>query len=171
MVSAEKRSAEKIPPSPAEVDELAREMIELKGKASTIQAQAQKEIEPLNKKLDELKARAVTLLKDFGSAHAEKSRLLHGIAYEIMGTFGTSTTIDAAAVEVFRQALVKAHQARLLKRIFEKTVRWSPMQGWGETIRGAKLPAKLMALYARCQVSSERTPTVTPREKDRDKAA
>jgi hypothetical protein len=158
---------EKNPPAPTEVDELAREMLELKGKVSTIDENARQEKEPLEKKLGELKKSASGLLREFGSSHAEKSRILHGIAYEIMGTFGTSTSIDAAAVEVFRQALVKAKQARLLKRVFEKTVRWSPVQGWAEIIRGTKLPAKLLALYARCQVTSDRAPTITPREKEK----
>lgn len=158
-------TAEKSPPSSIEVENLAQEMLDLKGKISTVQAKATEEIKPIAKRLGELATQAETWLVAFGSAHAEKSRLLHGVTLEIMGTFGTSTSIDAAAVEVFRQALVKAHQARLLKKIFRKVIRWELLPNWGETIRGVKLPAKLAALYAACQVTKPRTPTITPREK------
>ena len=156
---------EKQPPSPNEVDQLALEMLKIRGEISTIEAEAAGKVCPLLARSLELKSQAERWLREFGSAHAEKSKLLHGVGYEILGTFGTSTSIDAAAVEVFRQALVKAHQGRIVSKIFQKTVRWSLVSGWAEIIRGSKLPAKLLALYARCQVSSERTPTIVPREK------
>jgi uncharacterized protein YaaN involved in tellurite resistance len=158
-------SPEKTPPTAPEVEQLAQEMLELRGKISEISSQADVEIEPLSKKLRELATRAEDWLVKFGSAHAEKSRMLHGVKLEIMGTFGTSTSIDAAAVEVFRQALVQAHQSKLLKKIFRKVIRWELMPNWAETIRGMKLPAKLTALYAACQVTKPRAPTITPREK------
>jgi hypothetical protein len=161
MTTAEKTT----PPVAIEVETLAQEMIELRGKISTISANADREIEPLAKQLRELTVQAHDWLIKFGSAHAEKSRLLHGVTLEIMGTFGTSTSIDAAAVEIFRQALVKAHQARLLKKIFRKVIRWELLPNWAEAIRGMKLPAKLSALYAAFQVSKPRAPTIVPREK------
>jgi hypothetical protein len=43
-------------------------------------------------------------MRDFGSSHAEKSKLLHGITQEMMVTFGSAVSIDAAAVERFRLA-------------------------------------------------------------------
>lgn len=163
---------EKKPPSAEEIERLAGEMIDLKGQISTIEQEAKDEIKPLAIKLTSLSARAEAWLREFGSAHAEKSRMLHGVLYEIMGTFGTSTSIDAAAVEVFRQALVKAGKARLLKKLFRKVIRWELMPNWAETVRGAgKLPAKLAALYAQCEIKTARTPTITPREREKAKVA
>lgn len=164
-------SAEKPqPPRPPEVDELAREMVELKGKISSIQEKALADTLPLVKRAGELREQALAWLKEFGSAHAEKSKLLHGALYEILGTFSSTSSIDNAAVECFRLALVKAKQARLVNRIFEKTVRWSLRSDFAATIKTAKLPAKLLALYSQCQVTKEKAPVITPRLRD-EKAA
>ena len=156
---------EKTPPTPSDVEQLAQEMLELKGKISMIQERAIEETKPLLEKLVQLTARAEKWLREFGSAHAEKSRMLHGIKLEIMGTFGTSSSIDAAAVETFRLALVKAHQSGVLKKIFRKVIRWELLPNWAETIRTMKLPPKLVRLYAACQVTEPRTPRIVPREK------
>ena len=163
--------SQNLPPSPAEVESLAEEMVSLKGKIAEISAKALAETEPHVKRLDELKTLAEDWIRKFGSAHAEKSKILRGILYEIMGTFGTSMSIDAAAVETFRLALVKAKQARLLKKIFEKAVRFDLKPGHAEIIQGVKLKDKLLALYARCTVSTPRTPVITPRLKKEEKAA
>jgi putative Mn2+ efflux pump MntP len=48
-----------------------------------------------------MKEELICLVEEFGSAHAEKSKLLHGITHEILATFGLSTSIDAAAVGLF----------------------------------------------------------------------
>lgn len=154
-----------LPPSSAEVESVAEEMITLKGRIADISAQALIEAEPHVKRIDELKTLAEDWLRKFGSAHAEKSKLLHGVLYEIMGTFGMSTSIDAAAVEAFRIGLVKAGQAKLLRRIFAKTVRFDLKADYAQIIQGVKLKPKLLALYARCSISTPRTPTITPRLK------
>src|ERR1700722_9212838 len=75
--------------------------------------------------LETIKAQCVTLVIKFGSAHAQKSKLLHGLKWEIVGTFGSSTSIDAAAVERLRLHLVENKKTRLLKRLFEATTRWA----------------------------------------------
>ncbi len=46
-----------------------------------------------------VKEQLILLVKKYGSQHAEKSKLLHGLAWELMGTFGQSTTQDAAAIQ------------------------------------------------------------------------
>lgn len=154
-----------LPPSPAEVESVAQEMISLKGKLSEIYTDAELEAHHYSVRLDELKALAIDWIQKFGSAHAEKSKLLHGVLYEIMGTFGMSTSIDAAAVEAFRIGLVKAGQAKLLRRIFSKTVRFDLKADYAQIIQSVKLKPKLLALYARCSVSSPRAPVITPRLK------
>lgn len=157
-------SSEKLPTC-ADVEKLAQEMLEVKREISTIEDETTKKTKPLREKLAEMNARAEKWLTEFGSAHAEKSRILHGIKLELMGTFGTSTSIDAAAVELFRQGLVVGGQSALVKKLFEKTERWTLRPNWAETIRGTKLSAKLGGLFARCQVTKPRSPIITPREK------
>ena len=161
MTTPEKTS----PPSNGEIEDLAQEMIELKGKIADKLAQVSTETAPLVKQLKDLTDRAEKWLRQYGSAHAEKSRLLHGLTFEILGTFGQSTSIDNAAVEIFRLALVKAGKSQLLRKIFKKVVRWELLANWGEVLKAEKLPAKLTALYANCQVTKDRAPTITPRER------
>lgn len=160
-----------LPPSAAEVESVAEEMVTLKGKISEIQSQAEKDAAPHAQRLDDLKILATGWLRSFGSAHAEKSKLLHGVLYEIMGTFGMSTSIDAAAVEAFRLGLVRAGQAELLRRVFAKTVRFDLKADYAQIIQGVKLKPKLLALYAHCSVSSAKTPVITPRLKKAEKVA
>src|SRR6266581_4563006 len=79
------------------------------------------------------------------SAHAEKSKLLHGITHEILATFGVSTSIDAAAVERFAQALRTAKQTKILNRIFEQTTRYTLRPDAGHIIRAVALPKAQLA--------------------------
>jgi hypothetical protein len=160
-----------VPPSPAEVEALAEEMVQLKAKVAEITLDATAKATTHIQRLEELKATATDWIRRFGSAHAEKSKLLHGVLYEIMGTFGMSTSIDAAAVEAFRLALVRAGQAKLLRSIFDKSVRFDLKPGYAEIIKGVKLKPRLLALYARCSVSTPKTPVITPRLKGQGERA
>jgi hypothetical protein len=151
-------------PTPTRVDELAQEYLALKGIADAAWQAANAASLPAQQKADELKK----LVEASGSAHAEKSKILHGIGFEIMATFGQSVSIDAAAVEMFRLALVKAKQARLLKRVFEKTVRWSMARNAATVIKAEKkLPAKLLALYSQCEVVKSNSPSLKVRAKEK----
>jgi hypothetical protein len=166
-------TSEKTPPTAAEIESTAKEMLDLKGAMELEAAASLKIIEPKKKRFDELKLQAEQWLRDFGSAHAEKSRILHGIKFEILGTFGTSTSIDAAAVEILRLALLKAKNARLVKKLFNRVVRWELVPNWTESLRSVKLPAKIASLVAQCEVKRTKTPIITPREraKPKDSAA
>ena len=148
-------------PTPALVDELAKQYLELKDKLF----QAQLEVRALQEPLDIKAAELREVVRQYGSAHAEKSKLLHGISHEIMCSFGQSVSIDAAAVETFREALVKSKQVRLLKRLYEKTVRWSLSPQASAIIREFTLAPKLSRLFAACQVVKDKTPTLTVRSK------
>lgn len=161
-------SNENLPPSHAEVDALAKEMVDLKGEIELEAAASAKVIAPKQERLGELKLRAEAWIRKHGSAHADKSKLLHGILYEIMGTFGMSTTFDGAAVELFRRALGKAKQARLLKRMFTKSIRYDLQPDSAEVVKGAKLTPKLQGLWAKCLVMTPRTPQITPRLKKKE---
>ena len=149
------------PPTPAEVEVLAKEYLDLKDKF--LQAKlAATEIElQMRAKGEVLK----DLVAKFGSQHAEKSRLLYGLKCEVMVTTGQSVSIDAAAVETFREALVKADQPRLLKKLFEKTIRWTLHPQASELVRGEKLSDKLRSLFAKCEVVKAKTPSLNVREK------
>ena len=83
-----------------------------------------------------------------------------------MSTYGVSTSVDGAAVERFRLELVKAKQARLLKKVFEKTIRWN-LSPLASTIIKAekKLSNKLLALYAQCTVTKAKRPSLIVRPK------
>ena len=112
-----------------------------------------------------MKEELIDLVRDFGSAHAEKSRLLHGITREMMVTFGSSVSIDGAAVERFRLALMKANQARLLKKVFLQHVRWSLSPEASAIIKGEKLSKSLLALYSQVEVIKPKSPSLQVREK------
>jgi hypothetical protein len=149
-------------PTPVRVDELAKAYMALKDEYLEARLEAETVAELLEKKAAELKA----LVSDFGSAHAEKSKLLHGVTHELMVTFGSSVSIDGAAVEKFRLALVAAKKARVLRKLFEKTIRWTLSPLAPTLIKGERqLPQRLLALYAQCEVVKQKTPSLTVREK------
>jgi hypothetical protein len=105
----------------------------------------------------------VFLVEEFGSVQAKKSKLLHGIQYEIMATFGMSTSIDAAAAERFAIALRDAKQTQLLNRIFDQQIRYTLAADASSIIRSVELPKPLLALFSQCQVTRPRTPTLKVR--------
>ena len=149
-------------PTPVRVDELAEAYLALKDEYLEARLEAEVTADLLEKKGAELKA----LVSDFGSAHAEKSKLLHGVTHELMVTFGSSVSIDGAAVEKFRLALVKAKKARVLRKLFEKTIRWTLSPLAPTLIKGEQqLPKPLLALYAQCEVVKPKTPSLQVREK------
>jgi hypothetical protein len=77
------------------VDRWAIQFLELEKRVDQAYAIAVALDEPHERMREDL----ICLVEEFGSTHADKSKLLHGIHYEIMATFGLSTSIDAAAVE------------------------------------------------------------------------
>jgi len=149
------------PPSPPDLDALAKEYLSLKDavlSAKLAYAEAQNQME--------LKAESLKdLVSKFGGAHAEKSKILHGTRYEMVCTFPQELKQDAAAIEVFRGALKAADQSRLLNKVFDKTIRWTLNPKASEIIRGTKLSSKLQALWATCIVVESGTPRLQVREK------
>lgn len=152
-------------PTPAEVDEKAKEYLHLKFEITRILQKAADDTNAKTVRMAELREEMTKLVTAHGSAHAEKSKLLHGIEYEIMGTFGSSVSIDAAAVERFRLELVKEQQSRLLRKMFDKTVRWTLSPIAATIIKGEKLGKTLLALYSQCEVVTPKSPSLTVREK------
>ena len=117
----------------------------------------------------ELRELLITQVREFGSAHAEKSKLLHGLEWEVLATFGSSNVLDGAAVETFRLALLQEKKTRLLKKVFEKVIRWTMADTAGAFLRteheAGKFPDRLYALFARCSVPKELTPRLQVRPK------
>jgi hypothetical protein len=148
-------------PMPAEVDTLSEEFTKLKDEVFTA-VLAQRDAQA---KLDEKKLALIQLVSEHGSVHGEKSKLLHGIVWEIMASFGQYTKQDSAAIERLRQALVKAKKARLLGKLFKKDVRWTFDAKGMEVVKNEKLTPKLMALLLMCSVTEDKTPTVDVRKK------
>jgi hypothetical protein len=149
------------PPTAAEVEKLAQEYVDQKEnvlQAAIAQRAAQQELEPLHEK-------CIELVTKFGSAHATKSKLLHGLEWEIMGTFGSSTSIDAAAVEILRSRLIATKQTRLLKRLFDKTIRWTLKSTARAEILREDVPSGPRALFAACEVTKDRAPSIEVRPK------
>jgi hypothetical protein len=148
-------------PSPAEVDKIAILYDAKKERvlqATLAQRAASEELELVQKQ-------CVELVSKFGSAYAEKSKLLHGLKWEIMGTFGASTSIDSAAVETLRSFLTANKQTRLLKRMFESTTRWALKSTARAEILKDDVSAKARALFAACEVTKDRSPSIQARKK------
>jgi hypothetical protein len=102
-------------------------------------------------------------VEEFGSAHAEKSKLLHGITHEIVANFGVSTSIDAAAADTLALVLRVNKQSQILDRLFEQTTRYTLRPNAGQIIRQLGLGKPELALFARCQVTTPRWPVLTVR--------
>lgn len=149
-------------PSPTKVDELAREYNALKDKylEATLAAKAAAQL------LEDKEKELIPLVRDHGTPHAEKSWLLHGVKFEMMGTFGQTVQTDKAAVEKFRDACLKELKVRNVAKIFEVVTTYRLLSTAGEFVRTSELSRKLKALYAACQVIKDKSPTLVVREKN-----
>jgi hypothetical protein len=148
-------------PSPAEIDLKAIEYKDLEEKLEVLKAQVPIAAKPLN----DLKAELIEMVRHSGGVHAEKSKILYGIVWELMATFGQSMTQDAAAIERFRLALKKAKKVRLLKKLFTQDIRWTFKAASAEVVKREKLSPALMTRLLLCLVPSDRTPTLDVRKK------
>ena len=161
MASAAFRSAL----SAAEIDLKAIEFHELETRLEDAKAESKQKLQAAGEPFFKLQKELIEWVRICGGAHHEKSKILHGILWEMMATFGQSTSQDTAAIERLRLALVKAKQARLLKKLFQKDVRWTLKAAASSIIKGEKLSAKLMGLVLECSVTVDRTPTLDVRKK------
>jgi hypothetical protein len=118
--------------------------------------------------LGKLHLALIDLVREFGGKHAAKSKILHGIEWELMATFGESNGIDAAAVERLRVMLKEAGLTRLLKKLFteEKSYRLAPNAA--EILKAeGKLPDELAVAALACFTFTPRTPQLDVRPKKR----
>jgi hypothetical protein len=76
-------------PSEAEIDLRSIDYHKLVEKVDVARVELQKAMEPLVAS----KAELIELVRAYGGPHKEKSKILHGILWEIMGTFGQSIVL------------------------------------------------------------------------------
>ena len=148
-------------PSPAEIDLKAIAYTDLEKKLDEARAAVPIAAKPVS----DLKAELIDLVRSCGGTHAEKSKILHGIAWELMATFGQGMTQDSAAIDRLRLALKKAKKARLLKKLFQQDIRWTFKAASAEVVKREKLSPTLMRRLLLCFVPSDRTPTLDVRKK------
>ena len=116
--------------------------------------------------LDKLHLCLIELVRAFGGKHAEKSKIVHGIDWELMATFGESHGIDATAVERLRVALKAANKTRLLKKLFTEEKSWRLAPNAAEILKAeGKLPDDLAMAALACFTFTPSTPRLEVRPK------
>lgn len=148
-------------PTPAELDTQAKKYEDLKEQV----LQAKLAYSDLQTQLEAQSAILVDLVTKHGGAHAEKSKILHGVKFEALCTYGQTVKIDPAAVETFRLALVEADKPRLLTKMFEKRIAFALNPQASVIIRSEKLSDELTALWAKCELIQPKAPVLKVREK------
>jgi hypothetical protein len=157
----------RVAPMPADVDGRAENYHEL----DEALAAAKKAVQEAGKALADREAELIDLVRSFGGPHATKSKILHGTIWELVATFAQFTSQDTAAVERFRRALVEQKKGRLLKKIFERDVRWTMRAGAAEILRAEtekfspRLRAELMMLLMLCSSTQDKKPSLDVRKK------
>lgn len=154
-------------PYPNEVDRLSEEFHEIELELS----EAKQKLDEARSLVANRETELIELVRRHGGPHAQKSKILHGLVWEIVGTFGQYTVLDSTAVERFRHELVMRKKTRLLKKLFTQDVRWSLNAGAAQIAQAEKLPPKLLALLLQCSVTQDRKPSLDVRPKKKAAAA
>jgi hypothetical protein len=131
---------------------------------------AKAELDKVRKKegadLGKLHGALIELVRSFGGKHAEKSKILHGIDWELMATFGQSFGIDSTAVEQLRLALKAANKTKLLKKLFTEEKSYRLAENAAEVLKAEdKLPDDLAMLALKCFGFTPQTPRLEVRLK------
>lgn len=146
---------------PADVDERAEQFEKLKESIE----KARLEYTCCQRELATKESLLIELVRTNGGPHATKSKILHGIVWEMVATFSQYTAQDATAVERFRQALVDAGLTRLMKKIFQEDTRYTLKASGDEIVKTGKLTPKLMALLLQCSTTQDKKPSLDVRRK------
>jgi hypothetical protein len=163
-------AAEVKSPVPIEVDTRAQDFSDLEKSIAKLKL----DLGAKQKEMAAKEAALIELVRSFGGPHATKSKILHGIVWEMIATFAQYTTQDGAAVERFRQALVLAKKGRLLKKLFDRDVRWTMKAGAGQILAAEtlapRLRADLLGLLLVCSTTQDKKPSLEVREKKKKSA-
>jgi hypothetical protein len=76
-------------PSAAEIDEMACEFFRLEAKVD----KAYKIAIELDQPLEDLRERLILIVEQFGEAHAQKAKFLHGVKTELVARFNGTPTL------------------------------------------------------------------------------
>lgn len=154
-------------PLPADVDAQADAFHQLELEIG----EAKKKLLESQKQLNAREAELIELVRSFGGPHATKSKILHGMLWELVATFAKFSTQDSGAVERFRQALVTAKKGRLLKKLFDRDVRWTMKTGAGQILAAEELSprikAELLGMLMLCSTEKDKAPSLDVRKKNK----
>lgn len=139
-------------PTPQEIDEAAKQYCDLEKQIDDVWVEAKKKIEPLNDCLAPLGEKLKAWGEKFGGAHATKSKLLTGLAYEVMTTVSSSTSLDQAVVGSFLEACKKAGQSRIFRKLFDTLTVYRSKPGADQVAR-ADLAPRLAVAFMRCFIT------------------
>jgi hypothetical protein len=149
-------------PTPAEIDEAAKEYCELQQQIDDLILEMRKKVEPLNQKLVPLAEKLKAWADQFGGAHATKSKLLTGLAYEVMTTVSSSTSLDQAAAGVFLKACKKAGVTKIFGRLFETLTVYRSRPDADQVARKDLTP-KLALEFMKCFITKSNAPRMEVR--------
>jgi hypothetical protein len=155
------------PPTAQEVEKIALLYHEKEKKVTD----ALKASKAAKEDLAPIEKQCIDLVAKFGSQHATKSKLLYGLKWEIMATFGKTTSIDAAAVERLRQKLLETQETGLLKRFFEKTVSFALKSTARQEVLQPDVSDEVRSLFAVCEIPKDKTPALEVREQKKNAAS
>jgi hypothetical protein len=151
-------------PTPQEIDEAAKEYCDLEKQIDDLYLESRKKIEPLNERLKPLGEKLKTWGQEFGGAHASKSKLLTGLAYEVMTTVASSTSLDQAVVSVFLEACKKAGKSRIFAKLFDTLTVYRTQPAADQTAR-TELTPRLALAFSRCFITKTQAPRMEVRSR------
>lgn len=149
-------------PTPAEIDEAAKEYCKLDQEIANLRAETSTKIAPLMERQKPLEEKLKAWADQFGGAHATKSKLLTGLAYEVMTTVSSSTSLDQAAAGVFLDACKKAGVSRIFSRLFE-TLTMYRSRPEADQVARKELPTRLAVAFMRCFITKTNAPRMEVR--------
>jgi hypothetical protein len=148
-------------PTPEQVDELVEKM------AALVAAQAQTAAQyQAGKDYAKAKAEALALVAEFGETpdKAPASKRLTGTKFALTATTATQTTEHPEVVAQLLAAMRKNRQEGLFMQLFTPSTRYDRAKDAVNTLRNAKLPARLRTLFddlfAKSTTETKRAPVL-----------
>lgn len=121
----------------------------------------EKQVNVAKAALDKKKGELVKLATRSGATPpgAEKSMRLSGHIWDITASFGTSSSVDDAVVELIQEELVKTQTPRLFKMLFQSKVSYI-VAPTAPTIL-ENLSKRVRELFARVMTTKPKKPSLT----------
>lgn len=145
VISGVATPAAPVPPTPAEIDSLAREY----ASTSAAVAFATGMLGTANRAHSETKVRFIAMVEAFGFRHTEKSKRLLGAHSIATTTTGTLLTVNGTAVTTFKEYLdTCGHTPALTDRFFQAHTSYSLVDGPADVLRTLDLPKRIATKIA-----------------------